>query len=126
MGVVSHEVRSPLNAVIGMMSVAKNDNRISQEIKNEYVEPTLIAGQLMLYLINDVIDYTQIEHCQIKLIEREFDLIQKLQEIVHLVSFQARMKGNRVFLDISDGVPQHMISDAVSYTHLTLPTIYSV
>ena len=57
---MSHDIRTPLNAVIGMTTIAKN-NTDNPEYVEQCLDKTLNAGKQLLTLINDVLDISKIE-----------------------------------------------------------------
>ena len=59
MSSVSHELRTPLNGSITMLALANKDNEISIQKKKKYIEPALYSNKLLLYLINDFLDYSK-------------------------------------------------------------------
>ena len=59
MSSVSHELRTPLNGSITMLSLANQDDSISMHIKEKYLKPALYSSQMLLFLINDFLDYSK-------------------------------------------------------------------
>lgn len=62
MASVSHELRTPLNGSMSMLQCAMEDRSISNKSKDEYLIPALNCSQLLLHLINDILDYGQMNH----------------------------------------------------------------
>lgn len=56
----SHELRTPLNSNMLLLEEACDSMLVSDEVKNEYLKPALSSSKLLLSLINDVIDYSQL------------------------------------------------------------------
>ena len=63
---MSHELRTPMNSIIGFASLLKSDD-IDQEKKLKYISYINNAGESLLSLINDVIDFAKIEADQLKI-----------------------------------------------------------
>ena len=55
---VSHDLRSPLNGIQGMLKSSLNDDSVTDKFKNEYLEPALDCSEYLLFLVNDILVYT--------------------------------------------------------------------
>ncbi|CAD8192617.1 unnamed protein product [Paramecium pentaurelia] len=58
----SHELRTPLNCTLTLLQALKNKLK-NDDINNEYLNPSIVSSQRLLYQINDILDYAQLE-CQ--------------------------------------------------------------
>ncbi len=76
---MSHELRTPLNAVIGMTSLLQ-DSDIADKHKN-YVSTIASAGETLLELIGDILNYSEIENSSFVLAPNPFDLEEMLSEL---------------------------------------------
>ena len=81
---MSHDIRSPMNAVIGMTAIAAShiDNR---ERVMDCLEKIAISSKLLLQLINEVLDMAKIESGRLELAEDEVSLDELLQGIVTIM-----------------------------------------
>ena len=77
---MSHEIRSPLNAVIGMINIA-NEEKTVEGIK-VYLEKAGNAAKLVLGVINDILDMSKIEANKLELSDSEFDFPKMMTNIV--------------------------------------------
>jgi len=106
---MSHEMRTPMNAIIGMSSIGKNAKNL--ERKNESFEKIEKASKHLLGVINDVLDMSKIEAGMLTLDEVPFnieDIIVNVS-IVHHFHFE---KKNQVFhYHIKPDVPKTVIAD---------------
>lgn len=96
---VSHEIRSPLNGVIGMVDLLADTTLDPQQ--REFVSTIQGSSKTMLGVLNDVLDFAKIEEGKVVLEEIDFDLREVVDEVVALFSVQAHAKG----LDLSAYVP---------------------
>lgn len=80
---VSHELRSPLNAILGFADVlaAEVDGPLTPDAKEE-VEQIRGAGQHLLGLINDILEYSALESGQLRLTRSDSDLVAIASEVV--------------------------------------------
>ena len=69
---MSHDMRTPLNAILGLTELAKNENR-TPEIK-DYLEKIDLSGQYLLSLINEILDLSSIESGKMELTEEPYPL----------------------------------------------------
>ena len=91
---VSHEIRPPLNGVLGMsellLSTEMNDEQ------NIYAETIITSGKHLLDIINDILDLSKIEAGKLELEEAPLNLLSLIDEIANAFSSQAKQK-NIVF-----------------------------
>ena len=113
---MSHEIRTPLNGVIGMAQVLEHSNL--SEKQAEYVAVIRDSSSNLMSLLNGILDLSKIEAGKVELDVVECDIRHKLNRIFKLHQSLAQQKGLDCNLIVHPS--------AVSYTHLTLPTIYSV
>ena len=89
---MSHEVRTPLNGVLGMTSVMLQDPRITDEHKHS-LKLIDASGKSLLDLLNDVLDLSKIEAGALDLEDRDFDLVELVRMTADHWSAQAQSKG---------------------------------
>lgn len=88
---MSHEVRTPMNGVIGMIGLL-----IDTELdvtQRSFARSARSSGDLLLSVIDDILDLSKIEACKLDLDEVDFDLGKLLDELVTTVTLQAGEKG---------------------------------
>ncbi|MCR9267269.1 MAG: ATP-binding protein [Alphaproteobacteria bacterium] len=128
---MSHEVRTPLNGVLGMTSVMLQDGQLSNEHKHS-LRLIDTSGKSLLGLLNDVLDLSKIEAEALQLETRDFDLIETLDASVAHWQAQAKTKGVDILvkregagdrLDVTGDptrvrqVLNNLICNAVKFTH---------
>jgi diguanylate cyclase (GGDEF)-like protein len=107
---VSHEVRTPLNGVVGMLDMLK-EMHLTQTQK-ECVEVAWRSSHTLNELINDILDFSKMEAGKLELEEIEFDLHQLVEEVFELVAIQARQKGLELGYLLAADVPGRVRGDA--------------
>ncbi|WP_294540346.1 amino acid permease [uncultured Rhodoblastus sp.] len=109
LAIISHELRTPLNGVIGLAGLlldADLDDR-----SRRYVETLNEAGDHLLQLINDLLDFSKLEANQFVFEEVVFDLDSVLLSVLDLIGARARAKGLKLSKHMSDQCPPVLIGD---------------
>jgi len=106
---MSHDIRTPLNAVIGMTYLLMKTKLSS--LQREYVDMIRISGNSLLYIINDILDFSKIEAGQLILEHQGFDLKTVLEETADIVAIKAFEKGIEVICIFDPNVPTKVIGD---------------
>ena len=95
---VSHELRTPLNASITFTEKAMEHSEIPDEVKTNYLKPSLSSSKLLLNLINDILDFSQMKAKKLRLVFEEKNIVETVRECVDLLALQAEKKG--IFLNM--------------------------
>ena len=110
LAIMSHEIRNPMNGVIGMIELLQHTKLTTKQRK--YTESAKSAGIDLVRLLNDVLDLSKIEADRMELEISDFDLQQLLSDTIALMSFQAHKKGITLSLLIDADVPTSLKGDA--------------
>ena len=107
---MSHDIRTPMNAIIGFTSLAAThiDNR---EQVLDYLKKTATASQHLLSLINDVLDMSRIESGKLHLEESEVSLSDVLHDIKTIISGQVHAKQLELYMDAIDVTDEDVCCD---------------
>jgi signal transduction histidine kinase len=62
LSIVAHDLRNPISIVVSIMSLMKNDDNMSKEEIDEYIDMILISSDKMLHLVNDLLDIQSFSH----------------------------------------------------------------
>lgn len=85
---MSHDMRTPLNGIIGLSELAKNHLDKPETIKN-YLEKINNSSKQLLNLINDILELSKLEFNKKEISEEEFSLYDKLNEIIDIFKIEA-------------------------------------
>jgi len=107
---VSHEMRTPLNGILGMSGLLA-DTRLTAEQGN-YVEAVHDSGVALLTLIEDILDTTLIEANKLELRSTESDPGKLVEDVCELLSSRAHDKGITIASYVSIDVPTNLKIDA--------------
>jgi CheY-like chemotaxis protein len=106
---MSHEMRTPLNAIMGMCTIAQTTN--DPEKRANCLDKINEASEHLLGMINEILDLAKIEAGNLKLTNAEFDLRQMLRKMVRMVKFPMDAKKQKLILDFDPALPENIISD---------------
>lgn len=106
---VSHEVRTPLNGVIGMLDLLK-EMRLTKR-QQECVDVAWSAAQTLLALISDILDFSKIDAGKMTLSEVEFDLRELIEEVIELMARPAQVKRLEIGYFMAPNVPDRIKGD---------------
>lgn len=106
---ISHEVRTPMNGIIGLCQLLKLTRLDDQQ--TEYVSNIHRSGENLLHLISDILDLSRIEADQIKINHEAFILRTLLEEVVQIFQFETKEKKISLSLELSDNVPPYVTGD---------------
>ncbi len=109
LAMMSHEMRTPLNGVIGMTDVLCDTGLTSEQLKLASVVRN--CGEHLLHLINDVLDFSKLEAQAMEIECVAFDLPSMLTYAMDIVAPRAAAKSIDIESDIDSSVPQFVRSD---------------
>lgn len=115
---VSHELRIPLQSVLGYANLM-TDTPLDQE-QREYVQTLLSASESLSAIINDLLDISSMEAGKLVLEELPFDLRETLNDLVHMLGSRAREKGLALELRIDENLPWALSGDPVRIRQILL------
>ncbi|EAS02189.2 ATPase, histidine kinase-, DNA gyrase B (macronuclear) [Tetrahymena thermophila SB210] len=108
---ISHELRTPLNCSIGLLDLLLQDPKMPPDLLQEYLMPALYSNRLLFNIVNDIIDFHQIDSGKFQLNFKIFDLRQLLDECAMLMKISVSRKNLQLFLDIDKNIPSQLNSD---------------
>ncbi len=108
---MSHEIRTPMNAVLGFAGLALKTDPPAK--LRDYLQKIANAGQNLLGIINDVLDYSKIEAGKLELEALPFSLQQVLDQIADVFSLKAGEQGLELVVAAAPGVPEGLVGDSL-------------
>ena len=107
---MSHDIRTPMNAIIGFATLALDDIRDGKKVE-DYLSKILSSSKHLLGLINDILDMSRIESGKVVLEEQETDLVTTLQELQSIMEGQAKERKLKLHVDYSNLRDRHVFCD---------------
>ncbi len=109
LAVMSHEVRTPMNGVIGMSSLLL-ETKLDPE-QREYARTVRSSADALLGIINDILDFSRVEAGRMEIDSVGFDVETTLEEVLDLLVPKAREKGIELWLSYAAGAPRVVLGD---------------
>ncbi|WP_229223461.1 response regulator [Duganella sp. sic0402] len=106
---ISHEIRTPMNAILGFAGLGTHLDLPAQPL--DYFRKISRAGQSLLQIINDVLDFSKIESGKLELEALPFDLPDTLNQIADLFAWRAAERGLELVIGAAPDVPCNLLGD---------------
>jgi PAS domain S-box-containing protein len=116
---VSHELRTPMNGILGMVQVLLRTQDLSPTVK-EYVLTIKEAGDALLSIINDLLDFSKAEAGKMELSNSEFDLISLIEGVGDILVPQSASKGILLLTSIAADLPRRIVGDPLRLRQILL------
>ena len=107
---VSHEVRTPLNAIMGMNELALDTQLTDQQRK--YLTVVQSSSEALLEVIDDLLDFAKIEAGKMELDSARFALRKALRDTLRALAPSAHRKGLELLCCVRSDVPDSLVGDA--------------
>lgn len=108
---MSHDLRTPMNAIIGYIQIAKDVKNVPEE-ELEYLDKIEFSSKHLLSLINDILDMSRIENGKMELLPEPTDLVQLMEEIHVIFANQMKEKNIKYVVEEKDIEDRYVMCDA--------------
>lgn len=109
---ISHEIRTPINTIIGLNEMILREEHISDEV-SEDAKNIQAASRMLLALINDVLDMSKIESGNMGIVPVSYETGVMLSEIVNMIWIKAKEKNLAFHIEIAPDLPSMLYGDEV-------------
>ncbi len=117
---MSHEVRTPMNSVMGFLTLIENDLFEDKEELKNFARDARLAAESLLDIINNILDISKIEAGKMELDEIEFDIRNEINKAVSIITQSVKAKGLIFEQMISDSIPVKIFGDPTRYRQIVL------
>ncbi|SHK47250.1 Signal transduction histidine kinase [Selenomonas ruminantium] len=108
---ISHEIRTPINAVLGMDEMILRETH--EPHTREYAENIRNAGNTLLGLINDILDFSKIEAGKMEIIPVEYAVSSCLNDLANMMRQRAEKKGLAFYVEAAEDLPSVLKGDEI-------------
>ncbi len=115
---MSHEIRTPLNAILGFSALIQESTLSAQQ--RDFVDSIHTAGNTLLSLLNDLLDFSKIESGRLELEYVEFDLRYICEEALVVLAPKAYEKNLELACVVSPKIPERIVGDATRLKQVIL------
>ncbi|HNZ25910.1 MAG TPA: response regulator [Spirochaetota bacterium] len=109
LAIVSHEIRTPINGILGMINVTFL-TKLSEEQKN-YLEMAKSSAESLLRIINDILDFSKIEAGKLEIDILKFDLNDLIEKTLDEFSYRVYSKNLEIIYKINPDIPKFLYGD---------------
>lgn len=108
---MSHELRTPINTILGLNELILRESQ--EEAIKEYARDIRQAGNILLTLVSDILDFSKLEADRLNLNEGIYDVSSMLNDLINSISLQLRKKKLDLRLEIAQDVPHKLLGDEI-------------
>ena len=116
---MSHDIRTPMNAIIGFTSLAASHIDNKEQVR-DYLSKIATSSNHLLSLINDVLDMSRIESGKVKIEEKESSLPEILHDLKTIVQADIMSKQLDFYIDTVDVVNENVLCDRLRLNQILL------
>lgn len=115
---VSHEIRTPINAVLGMDEMILRES--GESVIRNYAFEIKKAAKSLLNIINDLLDITKIEAGKLNIIPVKYSLASLINDVHTMLELKAADKGLKFTVDVEGELPSEVIGDDIRLRQILL------
>ncbi len=108
---MSHELRTPINTILGLNELILRESQ--EEAVKEYARDIRQAGNILLALVSDILDFSKLEADKMELTEGIYDVSSLLNDLINSISLQQRRKKLDLVLKIAQDIPYKLFGDEI-------------
>lgn len=118
---MSHEIRTPLNAILGIDEIILRDGK--DEPTRMHARDIKIAGNSLLSIINQILDFSKVESGKMDIINAEYSTSDLFYEVVNMTKLRALGKGIKFTMDVDPNLPERLYGDELRIRQILLNLI---
>ena len=116
---MSHDIRTPMNAIVGITMLMEHEEGLSDQLHN-YIHKVQISSRHLLGLINDILDMSKIESKEVKLNLESVCLTEQIGQVDSIIRSQTKEKGQKFELCVQELTHTYVICDGVRLRQILL------
>ncbi len=116
---VSHDIRTPMNAIVGFTDLAASHIDDKEQVR-DYLGKISVSGEHLLALINDVLDMSRIESGNVTIEETEVHLPDVIRDLKTIIQSNIETRQQELFVDTQDVKHEDIITDKLRLNQVLL------
>ncbi len=114
---MSHDIRTPMNAIIGFATIAFSHIDNKDQVR-DCLQKVLSSSNHLLSLINDILDMSRIESGKVQIKEQECNISEVMHNLVNIIQPQVKAKQLELFIDTFDIANEDVIADSLKLNQI--------
>lgn len=115
---MSHEIRTPINTIVGLNEMILRES--SESGIKDYAGNIQSASKMLLSLVNDILDLSQLEMKKMEIIPMEYGTVQLFGDLIDVVQVRMKEKKLEFLVDIDENIPSVFLGDVKRITQVVL------
>ena len=124
MGRMSHDLRTPINGIMGMAQIAKK-NLGNEEVVSDCLDKIDSSNRHLMSLIGDILQMSSLESGGITLSHESFDIVETLSDSIEMLSTAAKDRGVRIIDDDYENIKYRKVIGSPSHVRQVVTNIIS-
>ncbi len=117
---MSHEIRSPMNAIIGFSQSLLTNNKFDADVARQDIAHISSAGNSLLDIINNILDISKIESGKETLDKKEYSLKNVIMELSSIIEARLGDKPIKLIMDVDNNIPSVLYGDSTKLFQILL------
>ena len=117
---MSHEVRTPMNSVMGFLTLIENDLFENKDELKLFARDAHLAAESLLDIINNILDISKIEAGKMELDEIEFNIKDEINKAFSIIAQAAKAKDLTIEKNVDSKIPNKLYGDPTRYRQILL------
>ena len=114
---MSHDIRTPMNAIIGFATIAASHIDNKEQVR-DCLQKVLSSSNHLLSLINDILDMSRIESGKVQIKEQECNISELMHNLVNIIQPQVKAKQLELFIDTFEVTNEDVIADSLKLNQI--------
>jgi two-component system sensor histidine kinase/response regulator len=115
---ISHEIRTPINAIMGFTQITLNTTLTNEQL--DYLTQVYSSSEALLAIINDLLDISKIEAGKLSMESINFCLDDILKHLSELLRIKVEEKGLALCINVNGKVPRYLVGDSLRLKQILL------
>ena len=116
---MSHDIRTPMNAIVGITSLMEHEKGISDKL-HTYITKVQLSSRHLLGLINDILDMSRIESNEVTLNKEEVNITEQIGQIDSIIRAQVTEHHQNFHIHVNDIIHEYLICDGLRFRQILL------